>query len=373
MHKVLNFGSALQAFALQRAVEKLGFDVELIDYEYPNTYHASLQRTHGVKAKLVKLAKSIFVKVVRPLMGIPVKKHRERFLSFYEARFKLSGNNYSSKEEIHRNPPKYDIYFTGSDQVWNPGYIGNDTTFMLSFVKGPAPKIAYSASFATDRIDDPLKGTYAGLLKEYEFLSTREKSGGDLLKELTGRDSTVVVDPTLLLTRDEWTKVAETSKIKIDRPYVLVYILGYAFDPYPYVTDLVKHVQKQTGLTAVLLNISNVKMRFMPNTVRIQCVGPEDFVSLFENASLVITDSFHGTAFSLNFERPFYALLDDRPTANNRIANLLELTGASDRGIKKGADYPAEYAMDYGTVSRNLSLLREESADYLKRALSVES
>jgi hypothetical protein len=370
MHKVFNYGSALQAYALQRTIEKLGFDVELIDYEYPNNYHKSWHKKGMSKMdKTVYVARNIFVKTIRLLMGISIKRHMKRFSLFYRTFFKLSERHYSSKEEIHENPPKYDIYVTGSDQVWNPKYTGNDTTFMLSFAKDPALKIAYSACFATDRIDDSLKKTYADSLNKYKYLSTREKAGCDLLEELINRESEVVLDPTLLLTKDEWSEVAETSDLKIDKPYILVYIMHYAYDPYPYVIDFIKHVQKQMGLSIVILGLLKGTMLFYHNAINLPVAGPNDFVKLFKNASFVITTSFHGTAFALNFEKPFYALVDKQSTGDNRINNLLELTGASDRGVKIMSDYPTNFAMDYDEVSHNLKSIREKSVNYLKSAL----
>ena len=126
MHKVLNYGSALQAYALQSVVEKMGFQCEIIDYLYPNAYHLSL-RPH------LPVWKRIVLWIIQFLYGFPERKRERKFRSFYRDFFHLSARQYRSKEEIAECPPRYDIYLTGSDQVWNPKYIGSDATFMLSF------------------------------------------------------------------------------------------------------------------------------------------------------------------------------------------------------------------------------------------------
>ncbi|HIY37457.1 MAG TPA: polysaccharide pyruvyl transferase family protein [Candidatus Paraprevotella stercorigallinarum] len=362
MHKVINYGSALQAYALQRTIEKLGYDCEIIDYIYPNEYHLS---------QWLKMPfwKSWILFIIQLLYGFPQKKRIKLFEAFYSRFLKLSPTCYQSREQLQNNPPHYDIYVTGSDQVWNPKYIVGDTSFMLSFVSN-VPKIAYSASFATDSIPDEYRKLYKTCLNEYAAIAVREQKGVEIIKSLSEKNARVVLDPTLLLGAEEYEDIAERSTIHMDEPYILAYILGYSFNPYPYVERLIKHVQQKTGYKVCLLNISNVKMLFSHNTKRLQKVGPSEFVYLFKNASFVITTSFHGTAFSIIFNKPFYALVKQGNT-DDRLISLLQLLGLTDRAIFLNSVLPEHIAGIDNTelFSSCLSVVREHSIEYLRNEL----
>lgn len=363
MHKVLNYGSALQAYALQSVVEKMGFRCEIIDYLYPNAYHLSLRPHFPVWKRMV-------LWIIQLLYGFPERRRERKFWSFYRDFFHLSAKQYRSREEIAECPPRYDIYLTGSDQVWNPKYIGRDMTFMLSFVQVDAPKVSYSSSFATDSVPREYVDLYRECLKSYSSISVREQGGVEIVRGLTGQDAEVVLDPTMLLSAEEYDSMAERSSIQIDEPYILAYILGYSFNPYPYVEELIRHVRKKTGYKVYLLNVSNVKMLFEKDTRRLQDVGPAEFAYLFRHAAFVITTSFHGTAFSINFQKPFYSLLS-RGNRDDRLASLLSLCGLSDRAIYMGQEFPADINMESSSASvEKLQRLKEKSLEVLRKGLS---
>ena len=197
MHKVLNYGSALQAYATQHTIETLGYDCELIDYKYPNLEHLAFQGR-------ISQAKDLSLKDILRLMFHQIKVRfrndvKNRFDDFYSDFFNCSTNVYNNRLEILTNYPVYDIYITGSDQVWNPDYIGFDTNFMLNFAPKGARKISYASSFTISEIPSCLKKTYAESLEDYHMISVRESSGQKIVKELTDKESVVVCDPTLLL------------------------------------------------------------------------------------------------------------------------------------------------------------------------------
>ncbi len=358
MHKVINYGSALQAYALQKALEKIGYQSEIIDYIYPNTYHKSLQKVSWLKALLIQIWQMFWEN--------PGKKKERKFNEFYKANLKLSADSYNSQKEIEENPPLYDVYITGSDQVWNPKYIGVDTSFMLSFIHD-VRKMSYSASFATSLIPINYQKLYSKYLNEYDAISVREQNGVEVVKELIGKDAKVVLDPTLLLEKKDWTILAGTSLLQIDYPYILVYILGYSFNPYPYVTQFIKYLQDKTHYHVVLLNMSNLKSLSLKNITRVSYAAPQDFVYLFSKASLVVTDSFHGTAFSLNMETPFFSLVKSEKFSDSRVASLLSLADASDRGIKLGQDFPKKscFEMDFEKIRVQLNTYREDSMAFI--------
>lgn len=356
MHKVLNYGSALQAYALQYVIEKMGHDVEIIDYIYPNDYHTQFVKKSSALRRLVSYALDM-------QRGFPRKQREKSFNKFYKENLKLS-RTYHSKEELHNDPPKYDVYITGSDQVWNPKSIHEDTSFMLSFTDSPN-KVAFSASFAKGEIPEQYKELYANELKKYKQIFVRESRGAELVDSLIGYKPDVVLDPTLLLTGDEWHEFANKSLISIKRPYILVYVLGYSFNVYPYMYDLIRHVQEKLGMQLIVLNMSKQYSQKLQNKRIIDNADVYDFVKLFANASMVITDSFHGTAFSLNLNVPFYSVVNNIENADSRISHFLNSVGEQHRIIRKDTSFGEVTISLDAPNSRILESLRQYSKDNL--------
>ena len=326
MHKVLNYGSALQAYALQHVIETMGYDVEIIDYIYPNEYHKLFVKKLNYFRRLASFA-------IDMIKGFPRKNKTREFEKFYKENLKLT-QTYNTKEELHNNPPKYDVYITGSDQVWNPNSIHEDTSFMLSFTDSPN-KVAFSASFAKGELPEQYKQLYANELRKYKQIFVRESRGAELVDSLIGYKPEVVLDPTLLLTGDEWREFANKSRINIKYPYILVYVLGYSFNVYPYIYDLIRYFQKKLGMQLIVLNMRKQYAQKLSNKKIIDNANVYDFVRLFADASMVITDSFHGTAFSLNLNVPFYSVVNNIENADSRISDLLTSVNELSRIIKK--------------------------------------
>lgn len=363
MHKVLNYGSALQAYATQKTIEQLGYDCELIDYTYPNGFHKQNHR----ESTLVLLKRF----VLHLSLGFPYKKKGKKFGKFRNNYFKLSSVTYNSPDQIAANPPFYDVYMVGSDQVWNPRHIGSDTTFVLSFAASGQKKISFASSFAQANIEKKYHNLYSPYLSDFDAISVREANGQKIIKEWLGRDVPVCLDPTLLLKKEDYLPIAADSALKIDEPFVLVYILQYAYNPYPYAADFVKQVHRETGLHVVLLDFTAKEKLGIEHVTNLHdAVGPSEFLYLFLNASLVITTSFHGTAFALNFEKPLYAIINDKATSDDRMLNLLTMVGAEDRAIKKNSPVERiDLKMNYSGITPKLDALRDKSIDYLQNSL----
>lgn len=323
MHRPISFGSSLQAYALQRKIQDLGYDCEIIDYQYPNKLHKSPQNPVKV------FVNSIVHYLMNLFMGLPCLFEHLRFEDFRQKHLQLS-TYYKSPESLAKNPPKYDIYCTGSDQVWNTNFTKQDTSFILSFVKDKK-KISYASSFAVDYVLEECVRDFKHYLLQYENISVREKSGIELVKNLTGKKALLVCDPTLLLTKEEWFPLAEQSKIKIDKPYFLVFILTYSYNPYPEVNHIIDAVQQKLGLHMVILS-GNKYDYLRKNTTVIKNAGPLEFLYLFKNASFIITSSFHGVAFSANFEKPFLAVVDKKGK-DSRLMSFIEKVGLEERAI----------------------------------------
>ena len=159
----------------------------------------------------------------------------------------------------------------------------------------------------------------------------REKSGVDLVANLTGKNAALVCDPTLLLTKEEWFPLAEQSKIMINKPYILVFILTYSYNPYPEVNRIIDTVQQKLGLHTIVLN-GNKYDYLRKNTTVIKNAGPLEFLYLFKNASFIITSSFHGVAFSANFEKPFLAVVN-KNGRDSRLMSFIENVGLDEHAI----------------------------------------
>ena len=204
----------------------------------------------------------------------------------------------------------YDILITGSDQVWNPIHILTDTSFFLPFAHSHTPRIAYAPSFSVASIPEEFYTAIRPYVTGYSHLSVREKSGIDIVKSLTDKEVSMVCDPTLLLTKADWSVLAAQSEIKISEPYILVYVLSYAYNPYPAINTIIEKVQQELDLPLILLDAPILNMKFK-NARFIKDAGPAEFLYLVQHASFVISTSFHGTAFALNFGIPFYSVIRD--------------------------------------------------------------
>lgn len=319
MHKVRNFGSALQAYALQHKIKQFGFDNELIDYVYPPKVKTSTSYMNVLG--LIRAA------IRNAIIGVPRKRQKEKFNIFYKKNFVTSPMMVDMSTIA--SLPVYDGYITGSDQVWNPRFAGRDTNFMLSFAPEDKPKISYASSFATTEINKEYRKIYAENLSRYDSISVREESGVEIVKKLTGKDASVVCDPTLLLKAAEWDKIAEESDMNINFKYILVYPLTYMYNPYPLIYDIVSMVQKELGYKAVYLE-GRKEDAFRPNSKLIKSAGPADFVYLVKHAEFIITTSFHGAVFSMLYNKPMFGLVDKTNTKDSRLQSLLKEFAATD-------------------------------------------
>ena len=357
MHRVQNYGSALQAYALQEYVSRLGYDVELIDYIFPNGKHKK-------RRPLKKRIRSLLFKWV---FGLPLLRKSKRFARFYDAYYRCSALRFDNPESLMKYDYPYDVLMTGSDQVWNPIHILADTSFFLPFAHAHTPKVAYAPSFSVASLPEGFDTIIRPYIEAYSHISVREKSGLDIVKALTDKEVSMVCDPTLLLTKEDWGALAVQSEIKVSGPYILVYVLSYAYNPYPAINAIIEKVQQELDLPLILLDAPVLDMKFK-NARFIKDAGPAEFLHLVQHASFVITTSFHGTAFALNFGVPFYSVIRDHSGFDTRMVDLIEAVGA-DRAIvyDRSIDLPLE--MDYTAISERLEGIRRHSQDYIRRSL----
>lgn len=367
MHKVLNYGSALQAYALQRKIGDLGCDCFLIDYIYPNEYHQTMSVT---KSSFIKELKGICRRI---LFFLFYKKKQQKLLfsKFWKEYFQMT-EVYRTNKDIFDNPPDFDIYVTGSDQVWNPIHMKGDPTFFCDFIKNGNKRISYAASFSAGNLDEKYAMKYKELLNKYTSISVRENNGVDIVRELTSKESVCVCDPTMLLTKNEYKELSIHSSITIEGPYILAYILNYNFNPYPTIQKVIDEIKRKTKLPVVYLLCNTLNAVYRPNTKIISAAGPNEFLWLFQHASYVVTSSFHGVAFSLIFEKQFYAVTGNA-NHDNRIRSLLEETGAEERLIYTGSNISKMKIneLDYSLIRSKIENYRLYSVEYLKKSLFI--
>lgn len=367
IHKINNYGSVFQAFALQDTCEKLGYKTEIIDYLFPNEFQSSI----GVKSASIKVRRKD--KFIKYLYALELIKQHKGIASFVERYQHLSPKEYLSPTDLAANAPNYDIYLTGSDQLWNPNYCSGDPSFFLEFAPADKKRVAYAASFGVSSVGKEYADKFSTYLKKYSAIGVRENSGVKLVEELTERkDTEVVLDPTLLLNKNEWSKIAVPQRL-VKEKYILCYYLNYSFDSFPYVDKLAKHIQQITGYK--LVKVARPPKKFYEaNTYHVVGASPEEFLALVRDAELVLTTSFHGTAFAVNFEKPLFSVVASRKSGDSRQISLLNNVGLSDRVLEMGESFPnlESLSCDYTEPAQKLENLRNHSIHFLKTALENE-
>ena len=366
IHKINNYGSVLQAYALQKVCEDLGYKVEIIDYDFPNNFHRNNKYAN------ISDAQPNEPKLIKALFANSLIKQHKGISSFVKRYQNLSDKKYHQVEDFTANPPSYDVYITGSDQLWSPRHCNGDPAFMLYFAPDNALKISYAASIGSNAIPEELKKAYIELLSRYKHISVRENTGADVIRSLIGRDATVVLDPTLLLNREEWNKIA-TPKRLVKKKYILCYFLNYTFNAFPYVDELARDMQKQTEYEIVRVARPPHKLSFINTTYQIGA-SPEEFLALVRDAEIVLTTSFHGTAFAVNYGKPVFTVVQDRNASDSRQVSLMHNLGLDKQVLSIKDKFPmaSETHYDVDNEQMVLNKLRLDSKRYLEKALKDE-
>lgn len=369
MHRVTNFGSALQVYGLSQAIYNLGYNVKIIDYRFPNSY----QKKHNEKNRLVGLfrqrniLKKISTRLNSRLLNI-WKRQRTYFDDFYGNYFHLT-SPYMEREDLISDPPQFDIVVTGSDQVWNTRHTYGDPTFLCDFARD-TPHFSFGSSFSSVDFDYTYKNSFENLLKEYSSISVREQNSIKLVKELTGIDAELVCDPSLLLEKEHYKTLSSQSKVRVNKPYILAYILDYNFSPYPLIQELLDTISKGKGLDIIFLQCGSIHGNNDRGNKMIFDAGPLEFLWLIDNAEVVVTSSFHGAVFSILFEKKFYAVYDkeskdDRLKSLSLTLNFESRLLSCNQNIQSIKDDP----IDWAKTNEKLFQFRNKSYSFLKNSL----
>lgn len=382
--KAKNYGAELQAYALHKAIEKLGHDVEVLDLEKEQNVMVSSYRTiltsfknriayFGIFKGLMEFIKLIINQIADKYQDR--KKEQQNFVKckkfneFFNTRIKHSSNlirlNNIEKTELH-----YDLYIAGSDQIWNYMQTRRLDIFFLQFaLKYNCKRISYAASFSVPELPKDMISLYRDYLNSLDAISVREISALKIIEDCNNDlKPYLVLDPTFLLSKKEWiNNLFIPNYMSKYKKIVLIYTLSGS----KYIYRLANEIA--SILNAVVINIKGDSTRIKDeyNIIHVEDAGPEEFITLFGKASYVITDSFHGTAFSINFNIPFTTLLNPVSNLNSRVLSILELTRLNDRIIyDDGTDkIPEELSIDFEEANMFIADMKKSSYEFLSNSI----
>lgn len=354
-HNTNNYGASLQAFALCFALRSLGADVEVINYQNEKM----LNDKHRVNCH--GFPDTVRVALIRALFQGDLKKRKLRFDAFKNS-LPLSGPEVSTAEELEALSHKYDKIICGSDQVWNYLITGDDFNYYLNFCNQNEKKVSYAASFGLRSIEDGKSDIVGRLLSGFSSLSVREKTGVDIVNTLSGKQAREVLDPTLLLNVEQWRSVV--NNIPCSEEYILVYSFGSET-----LTQFAVRLAEKTGLPIRYID-GSFKKKWNQECKSIVGLGPIEWVEWFLGARYIVTNSFHGTVFSINFGKDFYLeRLYKNPQVNSRLIDIIDKFKLSNQWIDGDSDTFCVKPINYEDVSKRLTVEREQSYSFLKNAI----
>ncbi len=344
-YESLNYGTVLQAYALQKYLTDCGHDVELVRIR--RNIHA---RSHHFRSQPVaySLMEKVVVKIRSEMAEKAERTRKEQFLAFQNDYLKVSHAFYEDEKQLREHLPQYDLYLSGGDQIWNPYHKVFSTHYMWDFLPDGSPIASYASSFGVDSIDDgEILEVMRNCLRRYDSLCIREQSGVRMAENM-GLQASQVLDPVFLL-RSQWTSFVRPTHHR--KKYCLV----YALIDYPKTEDAqIREYARKYHLEIKIMPYS--RRNCLGHYTREFSAGPIEFLDLIANAEFVFTNSFHGAAFSILFQKQFQLLDAVSPEGRKkrgRLNDLLEQCGISVRN--------EETLIDYTSVNKRLDVLLADS------------
>lgn len=365
-YNVINYGAALQAFALQQAISDFGRTSEFIRYE---DSHEKQVTARSFKLYFQILKNNNFS--IRTYLSVRKSDQKKRMLfsDFQERYMDQSRRTYKDIESLKEDESLYNGFISGSDMVWSD--IGqNLDVYFLTFAPG-YKRLSYAPSLTgRDKETEEERNKYINWINGISSLSCREKYGVDYIKRVTGRDAKQVVDPTLLFTKEQWKEKLGLTEVK-KKPYILCYLFRGVT---PYIKKkLIKYANKYDLDIRYIPMSSNETIHNLKNGFD-TALGPKEFVEELVNADFVFTNSFHGLLFSLIMNKPFY--LFHRGSGNEwakheeRMNSILEKVGLQNRFIFENELCDSlDFGIDYSKINEKIEILRKDSLSYLENAL----
>lgn len=349
-HRAKNYGAVLQAYALQETLKSLGKESILVDYRCRNIEN---------RYKLFPINKNNLIKsFTKSVAAFPIRfKKKYGYDNFLNKYLNIS-KSYCTLKDLEIDAEKYRVFITGSDQVFRVSEERFDEAYFLEFAKSEQ-KYSYAASFGVKEIDDKFKARVKQLLSDFQDISLRETDGKKIVEDLTGYEARVDLDPTLLLNKEKWGSICKSKYIT--KPYVLVYNVN----PYNNLMSFALSLANQKGLDVIYIKDGFVKIN--GNVKFKRGISPSEFISLFKYADNVVTNSFHGTAFSVIFEKEFFVEMETKSGRNFRAESLLDELEINSREIISPKYNNDEFSkIDWKSVNNILSSKRNYSIGYLK-------
>ena len=358
--KYYNFGTFLQAYALQQSIINLGYENHILD-------DASIPKP---KQSVVNTIKGLILKMLPwdprssyRALAAASKKSDDLYKLFLQNNLIVdtaSAGNQTSADTY------YDQYVCGSDQIWCPILEERlNKYYYAGFTK--KKRIAYAASFGVKEYPEQYIEEFKELVSDFSAISCREKIGCQFIKQILKRESTYVVDPTLLLTGDDWRKIASPRTVKEK------YILCYFLTSNSWYLEFARSYAEKFGLKLVTFFLRPSSPQEADVALS---AGPSEFISLIDNAELLLTDSFHGSIFATHLSTPFIGFrrfTGSKEGQNNRLTDLYSLMGISERFILDGDDckrIPSLKEQDFSQMVESLQPLVETSINFLKQSLA---
>lgn len=366
-----NYGGVLQAYALCKLIDEIGYDATQICYSRTKKLTNKIQQIRAKKIKfLIKRAlEKIETKVCDKFLDQQLfQKRRNAFEFFKENNIKATKRVYNI-QTINELVNEYDAFVCGSDQVWNPNLI--DEGYLLQFVPNNKVKFSYAASVAAP-IRKEMYPIYHDALQRLDGISVRENNIQNELRKISGKPVEWVLDPTLLIKQEAWEEVM--SSVEMDAPYILCYFLG-ADKKMRYLAKAYAEKMKYKIVTLPYLgNVHKIYDKKFGNIQKYE-VGPDTFLGLIKNAECIFTDSFHAVSFAHIFHKPFFAAKrTGYEKGENRIVSLLELSGLEERYLELNDKDLLDRILkmpspDYIKVEKNLQDKKRSSLKYLYSCL----
>lgn len=370
-----NYGTSLQAYAMLKKIVQLGYQVEVINYIKQLTFLEKVR--YVINAFRCGELRHVFRQSViqkeqkkHPDYAEGLRKRTKAVDSYKQKKIRPFLHDYKGFEKLCSGSLNYDTIVVGSDQVWTPLSLPNKF-FNLLFVDDTVRKVAYASSFGVSDIPEFQRKATGDYLNRFSVIGVREQRGKEIVEDLSNKKATVVSDPTLLLTRDEWEEEIKESKVINSDPYIFCYIISDNSEARAKAKELaakkglkivsVRHMEQYRNEDESFGDISPYDM------------DPNDFVNYIKNASYVCTDSFHCTVFSIIFHKKFMTFYRTQNMSgnskNSRIDSLIAILGVDKDHIYQGNIEKIDTETDWRLVDENLEKLRTESILFLKNAL----
>lgn len=347
-HNAINYGAVLQAYALNRIINEEWADAEIIDYLNPQIINTYKPFNYGKSITLKNILKAISY---YPFLKVKNYKFRR----FVNKEICIS-KPYRTNDALKQISNKYEKFISGSDQIWNFQNTNNDNTYFLDFVNDKKKKYSYAASFGISEIPQKYKNIYKSLLMGFEKISVRESQGAKIVYDLTNRKSCINLDPTFLITKEMWLQLCKTEIH--EKNYIVLYLMEYSLG----IIQFAEKLSNELGLKIIYINSSLVNR---VNGKYVRTAGPKRFLKLIAESSYVVTNSFHGLAFSIIFNKNFFIDFQERKqNSNSRIEELLSLFKLEDRLIYNSCSYKCD--INYSNVNKILVMNRINSKNYLR-------